>query len=76
MNCSNLHSINDATGGFAQSLPRSNNGRPGVLIVDDEPRVLRALRAALKADFEVEVAASADSAMTLRGSGIIEPNLS
>ena len=49
---------------------------PGCSSSTDEPRVLRALRAALKADFEVEVAASADSAMTLRGSGIIEPNLS
>lgn len=63
MNRSNLPSINDATGGSAQSLPRSNNGRPRVLIVDDEPRVLRALRAALKADFEVEVAVNADSAI-------------
>jgi|GEM_PF-1147533 len=63
MNRSNLHSINDATGGFAQSMPSSSNGRPRVLIVDDEPRVLRALRAALKAEFEVVVADSADSAI-------------
>ncbi len=54
-----------ATDGSGRSMAASPAGHSRVLIVDNEPRVLRALKAALKSRFNISLATSADEAKAL-----------
>lgn len=54
--------INPQSASAKQTQPQRISGRPKILIVDDEPRVLRSLQAALKSKFDIYLAEDAAQA--------------
>lgn len=62
MHSSNIFPINNSSSDFDQAFKTHLDSRPRILVVDDEPRVLRSLQAALKSKFEISLANNADMA--------------